>query len=84
MFWAMKTISTHDAKTHLSRYLAAVEAGEEFVIARGKRAVARLVPLQPKDGPKRPKVGRLITEPFHIPQKALQPLTPEELKGWGL
>ncbi len=80
----MKTISTHDAKTHLSRYLVAVEAGEEFIIARGKRAVARLVPLHRRDGPKRPKVGRMITKPFHIPEKALQPFTPEELKSWGL
>ena len=41
----MKTITTHDAKTHLSRYLAATERGEEFLIARGKRPVACLVPL---------------------------------------
>ena len=80
----MKTISTHDAKTHLSRYLAAVETGEEFVIARGKRAIARLVPLGCGDRPKRPKVGRMITRPFHVSSSALQPLTDEELKGWGL
>ena len=33
------------AKTHLSAILAAVEQGEEFVIARGDVAVARLLPL---------------------------------------
>jgi antitoxin (DNA-binding transcriptional repressor) of toxin-antitoxin stability system len=80
----VKTISTHDAKTHLSRYLAAVEAGEEFVIARGKRPVARLSPLHRTDRPARPKVGRLITRPFHIPAEALAPLTNQELKDWGL
>jgi antitoxin (DNA-binding transcriptional repressor) of toxin-antitoxin stability system len=80
----MKSISTHDAKTHLSRYLAAVEAGEEFIIARGKQSVARLIPLDRKDRPERPKVGRMITQPFHVSDEALRPLTGEELKGWGL
>lgn len=33
------------AKTHLSALLAAVETGEEIVIARGDTDVARLVPV---------------------------------------
>jgi prevent-host-death family protein len=41
----METISTHEAKTHLSRFLARVELGEEIVIARSGKPVARLVPL---------------------------------------
>jgi prevent-host-death family protein len=43
----METITTHEAKTHLSRYLAEVEEGKEFIIARGKTPVAKLVPLSP-------------------------------------
>ena len=43
----METITTHEAKTHLSRYLAEVEGGKEFIIARGKNPVAKLVPLSP-------------------------------------
>lgn len=39
------TIKVADAKTHLSELLAKVEKGDEFVIARGNRPVARLVPL---------------------------------------
>src|SRR5688572_13492751 len=42
-FCTMQTISIHQAKTHFSRYLVAVESGEEFVIARGRKPVARLV-----------------------------------------
>jgi prevent-host-death family protein len=38
-------INVHQAKTHLSRLLARVEAGEEIVIARAGRPVARLVPV---------------------------------------
>lgn len=39
----MKTVNIHEAKTHLSRLIAEVEAGEEIVLARSGRAVARLV-----------------------------------------
>ena len=39
----MKSVNVHEAKTHLSRLLARVEAGEEIVISRGGRPVARLV-----------------------------------------
>lgn len=38
-------VNVHDAKTQLSRLLARVEAGEEILIARSGRAVARLAPL---------------------------------------
>ena len=37
-------INVHAAKTHLSKLLERVEAGEEVVIARAGRPVARLVP----------------------------------------
>jgi prevent-host-death family protein len=36
----------HEAKTHFSRLVERVEAGEEILIARAGRPVARLVPLQ--------------------------------------
>ncbi|MEQ8404154.1 MAG: type II toxin-antitoxin system Phd/YefM family antitoxin [Oceanicaulis sp.] len=38
----MKTVTVHEAKTHLSRLLREVEAGETIVICRGKTEVARL------------------------------------------
>ncbi len=80
----MKTITTHEAKTHLSRYLAEVEKGEEFVIARGKNAVAKLVPMPPPEKKPRPKVGEIEGEPFEFPDSAYAPLTDEQLKEWGL
>jgi antitoxin (DNA-binding transcriptional repressor) of toxin-antitoxin stability system len=80
----VKTISTHDAKTHLSRYLAAVEKGERFHIARGKKVVAMLVPAKPARNRSRPKVGQIKGEPFEFPKAALAPLTPEEMEQWGL
>lgn len=39
----MKVATVADAKTHLSSLLADVEAGEEVIITRRGRAVARLV-----------------------------------------
>jgi prevent-host-death family protein len=70
----MEPVSVHEAKTHLSRLLQRVEAGEEVVIARAGHPIARLVPIAPK----RPRVpGRLkgavtIADDFDAP-------LPEEL-----
>ena len=50
----MDQVNIHDAKTHLSRLIERVEAGEEIVIARGGRPVARLVPLASRTAPRRP------------------------------
>lgn len=41
----IETVNIHEAKTHLSRLLARVSKGEEIVIAKAGRPVARLVPL---------------------------------------
>ncbi|MBT9556521.1 MAG: type II toxin-antitoxin system Phd/YefM family antitoxin [Myxococcales bacterium] len=54
----METVSVYDAKTHLSRLLDAVEAGEEIVITRNGHPVARLVRALPM--PKR-RFGTLPT-----------------------
>lgn len=44
----MSTVGVHEAKTHLSRLLRRVAAGEEIVIARAGKPVARLVPIGKK------------------------------------
>ena len=43
----MTTVNIHEAKTHLSRLLERVEAGEEITIARAGTPIARLVMLEP-------------------------------------
>lgn len=40
----MTTVNIHEAKTHLSRLLASVARGEEFVIAKAGKPVARVIP----------------------------------------
>jgi prevent-host-death family protein len=39
------TVNVHEAKTHLSKLLERVEAGEEVIIARAGAPVARLIPF---------------------------------------
>jgi prevent-host-death family protein len=49
-----KPVNIHEAKTHLSRLIERVEAGEEITLARAGRPVARLVPFRPHRGPRVP------------------------------
>jgi len=51
---AEPTVNIHEAKTHLSRLIERVETGEEVVIARAGRPVARLVPYQARTSPRVP------------------------------
>jgi prevent-host-death family protein len=54
----MTTVNVHEAKTHLSRLLERVEAGEEIIVARAGKPVAKLVPFE-ESRPKRvPGTGR--------------------------
>ncbi len=42
----MHHVTVHEAKTHLSRLLREIVEGEEVVITRSGRPVARLVPIE--------------------------------------
>ncbi len=44
----MAEVNVHEAKTHLSRLLLRVAGGEEIVIARAGKPVAKLVPVDSK------------------------------------
>ena len=48
------TVNIHEAKTHLSRLLQRVIAGEEVIIAKSGQPVARLVPFAQKPKPRTP------------------------------
>jgi prevent-host-death family protein len=41
----MTTVNVHEAKTHLSRLLEAAAAGEEIIIAKAGKPIAKLVPI---------------------------------------
>ena len=80
----MRSVSTHEAKTHLSALLRAVAAGEEIEILRGDVPVARLVPVQQTAAPGRPRVGTKTSAPISYTEGAFDALTAEELEHWGL
>lgn len=70
-------INIHEAKTHLSRLVEDVANGNEVLIAKGGRAMARLVPLGRDDSPRRLGLlkGKLrIAEDFDRSLEAATPL----------
>lgn len=53
-----EAINVHEAKTHLSRLLERVEAGEEITLARAGQPVARLVPYARRTAARQPGLLR--------------------------
>ncbi|MBW7925439.1 MAG: type II toxin-antitoxin system Phd/YefM family antitoxin [Burkholderiaceae bacterium] len=70
-------VNVHEAKTHLSRLLERVQAGEEIVIAKAGVPCARLVPLQPACSARTP--GRIAGR---LDDAFFEPLPEDELAGW--
>lgn len=69
----MVEVNVHQAKTQLSRLLARVEAGEEVVISRAGRPVARLTPVaraKRRRTPGRDKGKGWIADDFNAPLPA--------------
>lgn len=53
---ATATVGLFDAKTHLSEYVARAEKGEEVIITRHNKPVAKLVPLSTPSATAQPAV----------------------------
>ena len=53
-----QTFNIHQAKTHLSRLIELVEAGEDVVLARAGKPVARLVPYRKRGQERQPGLWR--------------------------
>ena len=73
----MLTVNTHEAKTQLSRLLARVKNGQEIIIAKSGKAVAKLVPIKRHTAKRKPGIDQKtawIADDFDAP-------LPEEL-GW--
>jgi prevent-host-death family protein len=76
----MIRVNIHDAKTHLSRYLQAVEEGEVVVLCRRNVPVAELRPLAPPRTQPRP-IG-LLASTFGVPASFFEPLPDEILESF--
>jgi len=67
----VKQVNMHEAKTHLSRLVDEAAAGQEIIIARSGRPVARLVAIE-KEALKPREFGRMkgkiwIADDFDAP-----------------
>ena len=84
----MREVNVYEAKTSLSALLQAVAEGEEIVITKRNKPIARIVPIQPatarptfgmaKDALDRSGLGRDDIA------RALEPMTADELAAWGI
>ena len=71
-------VNINEAKTHLSKLLARVALGEEVVIAKAGKPVAKLVPVD--TGPRKRILGSAKGE-FVVPDDFNDPL-PKEIEDW--
>jgi len=55
----MRTINIHTAKTQLSRLVEAAAAGEEIIIAKAGKPIAKLGPLREEKPKQKRKLGIL-------------------------
>lgn len=75
----MKRTNVHDAKTHFSEYLEAVEKGEVILICRRNTPVAELHPVsRMPDGPR--PIG--MAKGFEVPKKFFEPLPESVMKDF--
>jgi prevent-host-death family protein len=54
----MATVNVHEAKTHFSKLLARVAAGERIIIARAGKPIAELIPLREKPARRVPGIDK--------------------------
>jgi prevent-host-death family protein len=72
-------VTIHEAKTNLSRLVQKAANGEEIIIARGSKPVARIVPIGQVAGRRQPGSlkGTLVVGP-----EFFDPLPADEMAGW--
>lgn len=71
----MIRLNIHEAKTHLSRHLDAVEQGEVVVLCRRNVPIAEIRRIAPaRMEPRRPGAAREIYGPLEVPATFFEPL----------
>jgi prevent-host-death family protein len=84
----MREVNIYEAKTSLSALLQAVAAGEEIVITKRNKPVARLLPFEepkarPTFGMAKDALQRSGLDRVDI-ARALEPMSEDELEAWGI
>lgn len=62
----MHAVGLFDAKTHFSEYVARAEAGEEFIIMRHNKPVAKIVPLNARPALPIKKIPKFVQRTFNM------------------
>jgi prevent-host-death family protein len=75
----MANVTIHQAKTNLSKLIRKAAEGEDVVISRGAEPVARLVPIGPVKGKRRPGSMKGI---LRAGPEFFEPLAEDELSRW--
>jgi prevent-host-death family protein len=78
----MPTYTVHAAKANLSKLIARAEKGEEIVIARGKKPVARLVPMDVPAHVRRRRAFGILKGRLQLPDSFFAPLSEDEIRAW--
>jgi len=77
------TYTVHAAKTNLSKLIERVEKGEEVIIARGRKPVVRLVPMDVPAHVRRRRAFGALKSKLKLPDSFFfDPLPEEELEPW--
>ncbi|MGH8501648.1 MAG: type II toxin-antitoxin system Phd/YefM family antitoxin [Gammaproteobacteria bacterium] len=76
----MIKLNVHEAKTHLSSYLARLEAGETILLCRRNVPIAEIRPLTAPRSDPRP-IG-LAKDTFAVPASFFEPLPEEEIEAF--
>lgn len=71
-------VTVHAAKTNLSKLIEAALSGEDVVIAKGKRPVVRIVPIQQAEF----RIGLLKDQLGETAPDFFEPLSEDELALW--
>lgn len=75
----MKQVNIHEAKTNFSRLIAAVEKGEEIVVARYGQPIAKIIAIQKVDVPRKPGSAK---GKFKVPPAFFEPLPDDFIEGF--
>jgi len=77
----MTTMNIHEAKTHFSELVAAAERGEEVLITRRGKLVARLVSAAEPEAQPKPRIFGRFAGQVTIDHSFYDDMTAEDLIG---
>ncbi|MDG4555411.1 MAG: type II toxin-antitoxin system Phd/YefM family antitoxin [Candidatus Competibacter sp.] len=78
----MLKLNIHEAKTHLSRYLPALERGETLILCKRNIPIAEIRPLPKPRALPRP-IGLAADRGVELPPEFFEPLPAELLAAFG-